>query len=208
MRNKRICPSISLLCVFSLALLMAGCGGKSPSVSYYSLTSLDQASLGTEAMNMSDVSLGIGPVTVPEYLKKAQIATRLGDGNRYQFDEFHRWAGIIEKDIASAIGNNMGSLLDSDRIAFFPWMHYFKPQYRVVIEIIQFDSDLNNDAVLSSRWSVADGSGENILASGKSDFRRTLENPSYDALVDAERLLLADLSREIAQEIGRLASPG
>jgi len=171
------------------------------------LTSLDQASLGTETMNKSDVSLGIGPVTVPEYLKKSQIATRLGDGNRYQFDEFHRWAGIIEKDIASAIGNNLGAMLGSDRIAFFPWMHYFKPQYRVVIEIIQFDSDLNSDAVLSSRWAVADGPGENILISGKSDFRRTLENPSYDALVDAEKLLLADLSRDIADQVSKLSLP-
>lgn len=188
-----------------LLLFLVGCGGKSPSVSYYSLTSVAPNDLGAEAMNMPDVTIGIGPVTVPEYLKKAQIATRLGEKNRYQFDEFHRWAGIIEKDIASAIGNNLGALLGSDRIAFFPWMHYFKPQYRVVIEIIQFDSDLNSDAVLSSRWAVADDSGENILVSGKSDYRRALEHPSYDALVDAEVLLLADLSREIADQVRKLS---
>lgn len=205
MKIKRICHPISLLCVASLVLLMAGCGGKSPSVSYYSMTSLASAELGAETLNLPDVTVGIGPVTVPEYLKKAQIATRLGDGNRYQFDEFHRWAGIIEKDIAYALGNNLGTLLGSDRIAFFPWMHYFKPQYRVVIEIIQFDSDLNSDAVLISRWAVADGSGENVLASGKSDYRRTLKNPSYDALVDAERLLLADFSRELADKVNELS---
>ena len=205
MRIKRNCYPIFLLCSVSLVFLMAGCGGTSPSVSYYSLSSLDQASIGSEIMNTSDVSLGIGPVTVPEYLKKAQIATRVGDGNRYQFDEFHRWAGIVEKDIAAAIGNNLGAMLGSDRIAFFPWMHYFKPQYRVVIEIIQFDSDLNSDAVLSSRWAVADGAGENIMVSGKSDYRRTLKNPSYDALVDAEKLLLADLSKEIADEVSKLS---
>lgn len=206
MRTIRICHPLTILCFFSWFLLVSGCGGKTLSVSYYSLPSLDQASPGTETKNLPDTSLGIGPVTVPEYLKKAQIATRRGDGNSYQFNEFHRWAGLIEQDIASAIGNNIGTLLGSDKIAFFPWMQYFKPQYRVVIEIIQFDGDLNSNAVLIARWTVVDGSGENILASGKSDFRRTLENPSYDALVDAERLLLTDLSKAIAQAIDRLAS--
>ena len=203
MKNIRMCALISGSCGLFL-LLLVGCGGKSPSISYYSMTSIEPADLGAEAMNMPEVTIGVGPVTVPEYLKRAQIATRPGDGNRYMFDDFHRWAGIIEKDIASAIGNNLGALLGSDRIVFFPWMNYFKPQYQVVIEIIQFDSDLNSDAVLSSRWAVADGAGKNILASGKSDYRRRLENPSYDALVDAESFLLADLSREIADEVSKL----
>ena len=203
MKNIRMCALISGSCGLFL-LFLVGCGGRSPSFSYYSMTSIEPADLGAEAMNMPEVTIGVGPVTVPEYLKRAQIATRPGDGNRYMFDDFHRWAGIIEKDIASAIGNNLGALLGSDRIVFFPWMNYFKPQYQVVIEIIQFDSDLNSDAVLSSRWAVADGSGKNILASGKSDYRRRLENPSYDALVDAESFLLADLSREIADEVSKL----
>lgn len=205
MKTQRICDLIPCLFVMFVLLLLVACGGKSPSVAYYSLASLDQGDLGTEVVTPLDISLGIGPVTVPEYLKKAQIATRVGD-NRYQFDEFHRWTGLIEKDIASVLGNNLGMLLGSNKVAFFPWMDYFKPVYRVIVDIIQFDSDLEGDAVFSARWAVSDAAGKETLASGKSDYRQTLESPSYDVLVDAESLLLAEFSRDIAEQISSLSS--
>ncbi|WP_298037757.1 PqiC family protein [uncultured Desulfuromonas sp.] len=187
-----------------LVLLLAGCGGKSPSVAYYSLASIEQIDPGAEPVAKLDLALGVGPVTVPEYLKKSQIATRLG-GRRYQFDEFHRWAGMIEQDLARVIGNNVGFLLGTDKVMFFPWVHYFKPDYRLLVEVIQFDSDLHGDAVLSARWAVSDASGETILGSGKRDYRQALANPSYEALVDAESLVMAEFSRDLAEELRMLA---
>lgn len=196
---------LSGLCVPFMFLLLSGCSGKSPTVTYYSLASLDQESLGATPLALVDVGLGVGPVTVPESLKKPQIATRVGNTRRYQFDEFHRWAGIIEKDIAVVIGNNLGTLLGVHKISFFPWLHYFDPDYRVVVELIQFDSDLNGDAILSARWAIIDSSGEKTLASGKSDYNQTLVAPTYDALVDAENMLLGEFSRELAGELKVLA---
>ncbi len=177
---------------------------KFPTVAYYSLASLDLEVADSASLTPVDAALGIGPVSVPEYLKKSQIATRLGDSHRYQFDEFHRWAGIIENDIAAVLGNNLGLLLGTHKIAFFPWMHYFAPDYRVAVEIIQFDSDLDGDAVLSARWTIRDGSGENLLVSEKSDYQQTLSAPSYDALVTAENQLLEHLSRDIAKKVREL----
>lgn len=193
-----------VLCVLLMLALLAGCGGKSPSVAYYSLAPLAQKNLVDQPKSHDEIALGIGPVMVPEYLKRSQIATRVGDTRRYEFNEFHRWAGIIEKDIAAVVGNNLGLLLGTNKIAYFPWVHLFKPTYRIVVEMIQFDADLNGDAVLSVRWAISDGAGENILASGKSDYRQTLANPGYDALVDAENLLLAELSEELAKTVGAL----
>lgn len=201
MKTKQLSRSISVLCLLYMILLLAGCGAKSPSVSYYSLNSIKPESLSAESSKKMDIALGIGPVSVPAYLKKSQITTRVAGTSQYQFDEFHRWAGIIEDDIASAIGNNLGVLLGSHQIAYFPWLHYFKPDYRVAIQIIQFDSDLNDDAALKARWVISDGPGKNVLASDQYLGRQPLANPSYDALVAAENLLLEKLSRQIAEEL-------
>ena len=205
MKIMRICGLMSGLCGLFLTLLLASCGGKPPTVVYYSLASMEQSEPDPQLIADLDVVLGVGPVTVPEALKKVQIATRTG-GNRYHFNEFHRWAGMVEKDISSVLGNNLGLLLNTDRIAFFPWMHYFEPDYRLVVEIIQFDSDLKGDAVLNARWFVNNATGENILASGKSTYRQTLENPSYEALVDAESLVLAAFSIDLAVELKALVA--
>ena len=203
MKTLRMC---SLMTGLFLTLVLVGClGGKSPAVVYYSLASVEQIEPDAVAMAKLDIALGVGPVTVPDYLKKTQIATRQGR-NRYQFDEFHRWAGVIEKDIASVLGNNLGFLLGTEQVVFFPWRHYFKPEYRVIVDIIQFDSDLDNDAVLSTRWAVSDTSGERILASGKSDYRQALDNPGYEALIEAESLILAEFSRDLAMTLKMLAA--
>lgn len=190
-------------CLF-LSLLLVSCIGKAPTIAYYTLPAIGQSDPSAEAIAQLDVTLGIGPVTIPDYLKKAQIATRLGD-NRYQFNGSHRWAGMIEQNITSVLGNNLGLLLGTDEVVFFPWQHYLKPEYHVIVDIIQFDSDLKNDAVLSVRWAVNDASGERVLASGKSDYRQALDNPSYKALIEAESLTLAEFSRELAMTLKTLA---
>lgn len=204
MKVIRACRLLTGICCLLLVLLLVSCSGKSPAVAYYGLALIEQSDPGAETVAQRDIALGVGPVSVPEYLKRAQIATRL-DGGHYRFDEFHRWAGMIEKEIASVIGNNLGLLIGTDKIMFFPWLQHFKPDYRIIVDIIQFDSNLEGDAVLSARWSINDASGEKIMTSGKSDYRYALDNPSYEALIDAESLILAKFSRELAVELKALA---
>lgn len=203
MKMLCLCNLISGFCTLLLLVLLTGCSVKSSPVAYYRLAPLEMIDPEAKAEARLDVALGIGPVTVPEYLKKSQIATRHGD-TRYQFAESQRWAGMIEKDIASVIGNNLGLLLGTDQVMFFPWLHHFRPDYRVVVEVVQFDGDLQGDALLIARWAISDSSGARLLASGKSTYRQTLANASYEALVDAEGLLLAEFSRALAVELQAL----
>lgn len=193
----------SLLVLLLLPSLIA-CGGRSPSVAYYTLNTIEQESPELENSETFDIAIGIGPVTIPESLKRTHIATRLND-NRLSFNEFHRWSGLLEKDISAVLGDNLGFLLGTDQIAFFPWIKAFKPDYRVTVEIVQFDSNLDGNAVLSARWTVTDADGTMILASGKSRYRQELASSSYLAVVAVESQLLAKLSRELAEELKSLA---
>lgn len=184
-------------------LVLGGCAPGSPNIVYYGLGSLEgEASAGASAAR-PQLTLGIGPIEVPEYLNKSQIVTRQGDRS-YAFNEFHRWASRLEKNIARVLGNNLGVLLETDRIGLFPWMSYFKPDYRILVEVIQFDSDLEGDAVLSVRWVLTDRLGKTALASGKNTYRAALAEPTYSALVEAESRLLEQLSRKLADEVRRL----
>ncbi|MGD9342585.1 MAG: ABC-type transport auxiliary lipoprotein family protein [Desulfuromonadales bacterium] len=187
--------------VLVAVLLLAGCLSRSaPKVTYYSLMTMEQLG-GTEALaSLPEAKLGIGPVTIPDSLKRSQIATRQ-QGNRYTFAEFNRWAGVLEKDISSVLGDNLGQLLGIEKVGFFPWLHHFKPTYRVVVDVIRFDGSLEGEAVLSARWAIADADGKDYLAGKKSDYSQPLADASYAALIKAESQLLAALSKEIAAEI-------
>lgn len=183
---------------------LAGCIGKqSPEVSYYSLLSMEQTGATAATLSRTDLRIGIGPITLPEPLKRSQLVTR-DQRNVYSFDEFNRWAGVLEKDIAYVLGDNLGGLLGVDKIAFFPWMPHFTPTHRVAIDIIQFDGEFSGEAVLSARWAIADAEGKVNLAGGKNVYRRPVEGGDYSALVKAESLLLAELSQEIARTLKAL----
>ena len=108
---------------------------------------------------------------------------------------------MLEQDITSVLGDNLGQLLGIEKVGFFPWLPHFKPIYRVIIDVIRFDGAIDGEAFLSARWAVADSEGKNFLAGRKSEYRQTLEEASYTALIKAESQLLAALSKEIAGEI-------
>jgi len=151
-----------------------------------------------------DVSLGVGPLSVPDYLKRPQIATRLAE-NRYKFEDSQRWAGLIEQDMLAVITSNLGLMLSTDKVAAFPWLNFFKPDYRIAIDVLQFDSALDGDAVFKARWSISDATGRELLASGKSELRTTLQQSSYAALVRAESELLKRFSKELAGQVQQLS---
>ena len=78
------------------------------------------------------------------------------------------------------------------------------PSYRVVIDFQRLDGSLDGEAVLGARWAIADAEGKEFLAGDKIVLRQPLQEPSYAALVTAESLLVAELSKKIAGEINGL----
>ena len=190
-----------LLCC---VLLVTGCiGRKSPEVTYYSLLTMEQMGEVQPVSSHPEIKLGVGPITIPASLKRSQVATRQ-HGNQYAFDEFNRWAGVLEKDITNVVGDNLGVLLGVEKIGFFPWMQYFTPSYRVIVDIQRLDGSLDGEAVLGARWAVADAEGKEFLAGDKIVLRQPLQEPNYAALIKAESLLVAELSKKIAGEINGL----
>lgn len=185
-------------------LLLAGCvGHKSPDVIYYSLLTMEQMGEVQTKSPHPELQLGIGPVTITDNLKRSQVVTRQHD-NQYSFDEFHRWAGVLEQDVTTVVGDNLGVLLGTEMIAFFPWMNYFEPTYRVIIDIQRLDGSLGGEALLDARWAISNADGKELLAAGKTVLRRTVNDPEYAALIKAESLLIAALSKKIAAELDGL----
>jgi uncharacterized lipoprotein YmbA len=201
MIGYRVQKSVQWSLILIAVLLLSGCISRSaPKVTYYSLMAMEQLGETGTLTSLPEVRLGIGPISIPDSLKRSQIATRQ-QGNQYVFAEFNRWAGVLERDMTSVLGDNLGQLLGVDKVAFFPWLHHFKPTYRVMVDVIQFDGALDGEAVLSARWAIADADGKDFLAGKKSVYRQPLADASFAALIKAQSQLLAELSKEVAGEI-------
>ena len=189
------------------SLLFTGCGSSSPKVAYYTLNPLAgiQAEAKLPATDQK-LSIGVGPVEIPEILDRPQIITRSGP-NKLNVDEFNRWAGRLDENFARVLADNVSVLLGTDQVAIYPWQTDFKPDYRVVLEIRYFEGQWGQDVLLEAIWSVAGQQSRQTNNVKKSVIKESLPTePDYEALVAAHSRAIAQLSREIVKEIQVLQS--
>ncbi len=186
--------------------LVSACAGKPLEISYYSLAPLHSLNAPSEAVaSLPDLRIGVGPITVPESLKRSQIVTRSGN-HRFTYSESHRWTGNIEHDISRVIAENISVLLGTERVAAFPWGRTLTPVYRIVLDIQEFDGVRGGDADLKVRWAISDGEGRTLFTVKKSLVKHPTGGDTYDALVRAQSETLTLLSLEICEELARLAA--
>ena len=193
------------LVVTFTTLLLAGCGSSSQRVEFYTLNPLTglQAEANTPATDQK-LSIGIGPVEIPQTLDRPQIVTRSGP-NKLNIDEFNRWAGRLDENFARVLAENISLLLDTDQVAVYPWQTDFEPRYRIALKINYFEGQWGKDVLLETTWSVTEQQNQTTHSMRKTAVNEPLSaEPDYEALVAAHSRAIAQLSRKIAQEIRRL----
>jgi hypothetical protein len=198
--------TVTLVVTFT-TLLLTGCGSSSPRVEFYTLNPLTgmPAEANTPATDQK-LSIGVGPVEIPEILDRPQIVTRSGP-NKLNVDEFHRWAGRMNERFGQVLAQNISLLLATDQVAVYPWQTDFKPHYRIALKIRYFEGQWGKDVLLEAIWSVSSQQSQQTHIKRKSVINEPLSpEPDYAALVAAHSRAIAQLSREIVKEIQNLQS--
>jgi uncharacterized protein len=188
--------SFRLATVF-LLLCLAGCAGSGPTRFYVLQSLAEQQAIPKSSAN---ISVGVGPVVLPDYLDRSQIVTRDAPGT-LKLAEFDRWAGRLDKNFGRVLAENLSILLATDKVAVFPWPGSLKPDYQVAVEVTRFDGALNGKVSLAARYRVLGGDGKEVLVTRKAEVSEGASGPSYEELVAAQCRAVANLSREIASAI-------
>jgi uncharacterized lipoprotein YmbA len=150
------------------------------------------------------LSIGVGPVTIPEMLDRPQIVSRTGP-NTLQIDEFHRWAGRLEKDFARVVAKNISLMLATDQVDVYPWDASFNPRYQVILDVLRFEGRFNQkDVFLEVFWKVIDPQKKITLLAKKSAIKESLTATNYETLIATKSRIVAELSKEITKEINNL----
>ena len=85
-----------------------------------------------------DLTLGVGPVTVPPYLDRPQIVTRTSRA-KLALADFEQWAGPLADTIARVLSEDLALLIPTERVVLYPWPRTIDPDYQVTVEVLQFD---------------------------------------------------------------------
>ncbi len=181
---------------------ISGCA-RSPSSRFYLLDSLVNPASAQEGKTFSDnrcVSIGIGPVEIPDYLDRAQIVTHVTP-NEIKLAEFDRWAESLKDNLTRVLAKNLSTLLCVKEISFFPWRREIPRDYRIEVKVIRFDGSPGDKVVLEAWWTLLSGDGKTLLQSKRSNFSEPANSRDYKTMVSAQSRNLASLSREIAETI-------
>ena len=184
---------VTILIACAVAAITAGCTS-SPS-RFYTLS----PTAVTTAPPLSSYNVSVGPVSLPEVVNRLPIVIRTGP-NQVSLSEFERWASPLKGEISRVVAENIASLLGTPKVTIFPQSLPADDSYRVIIDVLRFDSEPGKAATIDAMWTVTS-------AKGKQTHRRrtTLTEPTqgddYPALVAAHSRALGRLSADIARMI-------
>ena len=183
--------------IFLLSLpLFCGCASKPPN--YYVLHSLQSEAPDVKMPRAeNDLTIGVGPIKIPEYLDRPQMATR-STPDSLQFAEFDKWAEPLDKNLASVLAENLSILLSTDRIVVFPWGGSMHVLYQVTVDVSQMEYTPDGKAVFVAGWSVFGNDGDKLIETSRTRIIVPVQSTGFEAVASAQSRAVGDMSREIA----------
>jgi uncharacterized lipoprotein YmbA len=116
----------------------------------------------------------------------------------------HRWGGSMRTDILRVVSDDLGRLLGTARVAVYPAEPRFPADYRVLLDVREFDALASGNVVLRVRWTIASAGDGAALVVQESRVEQAVASSSYDDMVAAESAALGTVTRQIAERIASL----
>jgi len=194
------------LLLLTPTVMLAGCiGSPSKPADFYVLSTFPGTPVSSTSAD-NPISIGLGPLTLPEIYERPQIVTR-NAANRITLAEYDRWGGDLNKDLARTLAGNLMTRLNTDSIVPYPWSSRYNPEFQVTVRLFRFDGVLDSSANLDGIWRILDADKGCELATGRFSIEEATGGPGYPALVGAMSRAVATLSQSIAERVA-VTEPG
>ena len=151
------------------AILVAGCSVLAPQPDlsrFYILTPVSDggATPATPASTGPDsrLTIGVGPVDFPDYLRRLPVVTRVAP-NRIELSDEKRWAEPLDKNFIRVLSENLVTLLNTYRIEKYPWALKTQVDYQIEVDVQRFETNSDGQTQLIASWIIRDGPTSKIL---------------------------------------------
>jgi uncharacterized lipoprotein YmbA len=179
-----------------------GCFGRSPKPLFYALSPASGAAAGEPAASRPALGLIVGPLEFPRYLDRPEIVRRDG-ANQLVVADAHRWGGSLRTDVVRVVADDLGRLLGTPRVAVYPGEVRFPVNYRVLIDLRQFEAVGADKVALRAIWTIAAPDGHAVHVE-EANIDQPIASASMADVVAAQSAALGGMSRAIAEQIASL----
>lgn len=183
-----------------VAVMAAAC---TPATRYYALSAAEPAApLGGGSLP-AGVVVAVGPVDLPDYVDRPQIVVRTGPHTLEQA-VFDQWGGDLNDMVPRLLADDLGQRLPGAHMVDFPAAGDVPYDYRVPVNISQFDVSSSGEAVVAAHWQVRGKPGSPEVLVRESVARAQVKGSTYDDRVDALSRALGLVADDIAKVIATM----
>jgi uncharacterized lipoprotein YmbA len=180
-----------------LAVMLTACG-TSPPVRYFSL---EPAAVSATVDEPGARVVGLGPLRVPDYLKRSQIVTR-GSGSEIKVNDYARWAEPVDKAMHRVLAANVDRQLEGVIVVAYPYLETVPVDYIVLGQVDRFDGDSAGSVVLEVQWSVQNDQRKALISPQRVRYETRASDPDDpEAITRAMNQALARFSDDIARKL-------
>ncbi len=201
--------TVSFLILFVWLGAAAGCSVLAPQpdrTQYFILSPMAEGGSGGVANASSpSLSIGVGPIKFPDYLKRPWVVTRAAS-NRLMVSDVKRWAEPLDRNFESILCQNLSRMLGTQKIVSYPWYADTHIDYQVKVWVSRFETSEEGGSQLSAQWTIVNPRDGSELASGESSASAPVQ-AGEDGPSAALSRDLGDMSRQIADRIAQLGAP-
>ena len=191
MSNKHLNGFI-LLCLGSLLTACA-----TPPSNFYTLEPQSRPPATANTAIAKKQLIGIGPLSLPALVERRQIVTR-AENNGIQIAEFDLWAAPLKDNVLAVLSKNVATLQPNTIVRAYPWNAFGDVDYRVIVDISRFDTQLGKSANLEASWAIMEEKNHTIVSNGQANIKQPLNDATYNSAAQALSQLLSKLSQQIA----------
>ena len=205
MRGRSFAIAVLTVCLNAAA----GCSVLDPQPDHTQFFVLSPMAEPTESPALHGSVVALGPVKLPDYLSRLEIATRT-DENRLSFSDTKRWAEPLDVNFTRVLSQDLAILMNLGEVVSYPWFADVKVDYQVPVQVSRFEADDGGNVVLQARWSVkAVKSGALVYAKDSRIVQEIVQEKGADdtAAVGAMNAAVTQLAREIATVFGQIVAP-
>jgi uncharacterized lipoprotein YmbA len=186
--------------IILLALVfLIGCGSSEPS-KFYLLKSHDCDNEESALTLPDSISLGIGPIKIPDYLRRPSIAYYNSE-NEIIYSQLNRWAEPIEVNLSRIFRENLSCYLSTLNLHTYPWRNPKSITHELQIEIINLEISADTSLNLKALWKLYQFGNTDPMI--KKLFRKNYEisEMDYNFIAKSKSNAISDLSAEISEAI-------
>lgn len=188
------------LLILTFGLLLSACG-RSPESQFYVLNPISPQQNKLKAYN--HLRIGINQIHSPAYMTKPQVMIHCS-AQEVKLEEYHRWVENLAKNTQRVIEANLATLLPGAALVSEPWDVSFKPNYRLQVDISQFEVDNRGNSRLSAEYLIY--SDNHLQKKGSLVYQRKVTPPTVANLVASMNTNLTLFTRDLAKVLSSTSS--